>query len=127
MSLKASLRRHQMPIALFLISALAFALRIYQLDAESLWLDEVLSTNLASYGQEGKPNEITLSEIGEDISHKAGPTTHFRQRIWLIISFDAENLYGHHTLEAFRQRAPHSKLLLDEEFTGVEVLLFALN
>jgi mannosyltransferase len=79
------------------------------------------------YGQEGKLNEINLSEVGEDASPMAGPTTHFRQRIWLIISLDAENLYGQHTLEAFRQRAPHSKLLLDEEFTGIEVLLFALN
>jgi hypothetical protein len=79
------------------------------------------------YGEEGELNEITLSEIGEDKSSVAGKTTHLHQKIWLIISLDAENLYGQHTLETFRQKAPHSKLLLDEEFTGIEVLLFALN
>lgn len=48
MPLKDNLRQHQIPIALFLISAMAFALQIYQLDTESLWLDEVSSVNLAS-------------------------------------------------------------------------------
>jgi uncharacterized membrane protein len=48
MLLKDDLRQYQIPIALFLISVLAFALRVYKLDAESLWLDEVLSINLAS-------------------------------------------------------------------------------
>lgn len=79
------------------------------------------------YGKEGELNEITLSEIGEDKSSVAGKKTHLPQRIWLIISLDAENLYGQHTLETFWQRAPHSKLLLEEEFTSIEVLLFALN
>jgi mannosyltransferase len=79
------------------------------------------------YGKEGELNEITLSEIGEDSSSIAGETTYLPQRIWLIISLGAESLYGQHTLETFRQRAPGSELLLDEEFTGIEVLLFALN
>ena len=79
------------------------------------------------YGKEGELNEVTLSEIGEDKSSIAEKTTHFHQRIWLIISLDAENLHGQRTLETFRQGTPHSKLLLDEEFTGIEVLLFALN
>jgi mannosyltransferase len=79
------------------------------------------------YGKEGELNEITLSEMGEDSSSIVGKTTHFPQRIWLIISLDAESLYSQHTLETFRQRAPHSKLLSDEEFTKIEVLLFVLN
>jgi mannosyltransferase len=79
------------------------------------------------YGKEGQLNEITLSEVSETSSSIAGKTTHLGQRIWIIISLGAENIDEPHTLETFRQRAPHSKLLLDEEFTGVEVLLFALN
>ena len=79
------------------------------------------------YSKEGELNEITLSEIGGDKSSIAGETVYFNQRIWLVISLDAENLYGPNTLETFRQRAPHSRLLLDEEFTGIKVLLFALD
>jgi len=77
------------------------------------------------YDKEGL-NEITLSEIGEDSSSIADKTTHF-QRIWLIISLGAESIHDQHTLTTFRQRAPHSKLLVDEEFTGIKVLLFTLN
>jgi mannosyltransferase len=73
------------------------------------------------YGKEGELNEINLSEIDEN------RYSVFRQRIWLIISLSAEDLYGQHTLETFRQGAPHSKLLLEEEFPGIEVLLLTLN
>ncbi len=79
------------------------------------------------YGKEGDLNEITLSEIGEDRSSRAGKTTHSHQRIWLIIPLGLETIHDRHTLDTFWQRAPHSKLLLAEGFTGIEVFLFAPN
>lgn len=79
------------------------------------------------HGKEGGLNEVTLSEIGENKSSIADKTTHFHQRIWLIIPLGLETIHDRHTLDTFRQRASHSKLLLAEGFTGIEVFLFALN